>query len=427
MLISSTAAAELRIHWDCYLPSSGLNCATLQSSLTSKVPFIHVVGDASTSDVVVTLASLPAEGGTRLKLDFVGKPLDGYRTEVHSTDKIPSSVDSATATVRVLTKLERGLDDFMDQKVAAEARDGKLAIEVGDPVALPFTGRKEQSALRWYVAPSLGVYFSDVEGVGVNASGSASIAINYSGARWRLQQSIGASYLRQSQPVPGANETASIEFEGASATNVVAFGLSASNRWSLGLLLSAEKNPQANYTFRANGSLGIEFDLVPRQTVNQTNFGFRCAAGGELQRYDANNVEGRSRQTVARQFCDVFVGWHFDAIDLLGGLSETSILEDFTYRSFSASASVTWRVTDSLLVSPWVNLQQINQAIDEARPTTMVFTDPRQELEASMLAAVQQGYTAPFGVQTGISIRYVFGNGSLTSEDQRWKGTSNLR
>jgi hypothetical protein len=40
---------------------------------------------------------------------------------------------------------------------------------------------------------------------------------------------------------------------------------------------------------------------------------------------------------------------------------------------------------------------------------------------------VQQGYTAPFGVQAGLNVRYVFGNGSLSVEDQRWKGTSNLR
>ena len=44
-----------------------------------------------------------------------------------------------------------------------------------------------------------------------------------------------------------------------------------------------------------------------------------------------------------------------------------------------------------------------------------------------MLAAVQQGYTAPFGIQAGLSVKYVFGNGSLSIEDQRWKGTSNLR
>jgi hypothetical protein len=44
-----------------------------------------------------------------------------------------------------------------------------------------------------------------------------------------------------------------------------------------------------------------------------------------------------------------------------------------------------------------------------------------------MLAAIQQGYTAPFGVQSGLSIRYFFGNGSLASEDQRWKNVSNLR
>ena len=89
----------------------------LESSLTSKIPFLKIVASAADADVVATLTSVPAENGTRFKLDFVGKSLDGYPTEVHSTDKIPSSIDSTTATVRILTKLERGLDDFMDQKL----------------------------------------------------------------------------------------------------------------------------------------------------------------------------------------------------------------------------------------------------------------------------------------------------------------------
>jgi hypothetical protein len=84
-------------------------------------------------------------------------------------------------------------------------------------------------------------------------------------------------------------------------------------------------------------------------------------------------------------------------------------------------------MTDNLIVSPWVYVQQINQAINEAQPTTAVYSDPRQEVQASMLAAVQQGYTAPFGIQGGLTIKYLFGNGSLSIEDQRWKGTTNLR
>jgi hypothetical protein len=64
---------------------------------------------------------------------------------------------------------------------------------------------------------------------------------------------------------------------------------------------------------------------------------------------------------------------------------------------------------------------------NEAQPTTTVYSDPRQEEEANMLAAVQQGYTAPFGIHAGLSNKYLFGNGSLAIEDQRWKGTSNLR
>jgi hypothetical protein len=103
------------------------------------------------------------------------------------------------------------------------------------------------------------------------------------------------------------------------------------------------------------------------------------------------------------------------------------VLEDVAYRSFSATLGTVWRVTDNFLVSPWVVLQQINKAINEGKPTNTVYKDPRQEIEASMLAAVQQGYTAPFGIQAGLWMRYLFGNGSLNLEDQRWKAASNLR
>src|SRR5262249_13886551 len=152
--------------------------------------------------------------------------------------------------------------------------------------------------------------------VGINASGSASVAFNYSETKWRLQQALGANYSRQSQPVPGTQETAAISFSGGTAINVLTRSLTSDNRLTAGLLLSAEKNPQANYRMRTNGSAGLEFDLVPRQTVNQRNFGFRCAIGPEVERYDVTNVEGLDEQTVGRQFCDVFLSWHFVPVDL---------------------------------------------------------------------------------------------------------------
>ena len=427
LLVSAPASADLKMKWDCYLPGASVDCVVLESSLTSKIPFLKRVADPKEASVVVTLTSAPAEGGTRFIFDLQGKRLDGYATSVHTTDKIPSSIDGATATVRVLTKLERGLDDFMDQREAAEVRNGKLDIQLVDPVRLPFTGRPEQSSVKWYVVPALGAYFSSVEGVGINASGSASVAFNYSGAKWRLQQWIGGNYNQQSQPVPGTDETATISFAGAAASNVLSRDLTGDHRWSAGLLLAGEKNPQANYAMRMNGSVGLEFDLVPRQTVNRKNFGFRCALGPELQHYDATNIEGLDRQLVGRELCDVFLSWHFAPIDLWASLGETIVLKDIDYRSFSASLSATWRVTDNFVVAPWVSLQQINKAIDEAQPTTVVYADPRQEIEASMKAAVEQGYTSPFALQSGISIKYIFGNGSLSSEDQRWKNASNLR
>jgi len=426
-LASSSASATLKMKWDCYLPNAGIDCGVLENSLTSKIPFLTVVSRRADADVSVTVTSLPAENSTRFVCDFVGKRLDGYTTEVHTTDKIPDSIDASTATERLLTKLERGLDDFMDQKVAAEADRGALTIRLVDPVGAPFTGRPEQNGVKWYVTPALGAYFSDVQGVGINASGSGSLSFNYSEEKWRLQQSIGASYSEQSQPVPGTTETASIDFAGANLTNVLSFSLAGDNRWSAGLLVSAEKNPQANYEMRANASAGIEFDLVPRQTVNQKNLGFRCALGPEFQHYDATNVQGLRQQTVGRQFCDVFMNWHFVPVDFWASLGETTVLEDVRYRSLFAGLSATWRITDNLIFSPWINLQQINRAINEAEPTNVVYTDPRQEIEASMLAAVQSGYTAPFGVQSGLSVRFLFGNGSLSLEDQRWKNTSNLR
>jgi len=427
LLVPATARAELRMKWDCYLPGSNVDCVTLESSLTAKIPFLRPVAVRKDADVSVTLSSLPAENATRFKIDLEGPRVDGYLTDVHTTDKIPSSIDATTAMVRILTKLERGLDDFMDQKVASEVKDGALTLRLVDPLRLPFCGRPEQDGLKWFVAPSVGTYFSDVEGVGINASGNASLSYNYSESAWRTQQWIGANYSRQSQPVAGTEETASISFVGGNANNILSWALSRDNKWSIGLLLAAEKNPQANYKLRANGSLGIELDLVPRQTVNQKNLGAHCAVGPEFEHYDATNIEGLDQQLVARQFCDVFLSWHFAPVDIWANLGETSVLKSIDYRSFSASLSATWRITHSLTFSPWINLQQINKAINEAQPTNVVYSDPRQEVQASMMAAIEQGYTAPFGVQSGLSIRYIVGNGSLASEDQRWKTTSNLR
>jgi hypothetical protein len=427
MLAPVAAMAEVRIKWDCYLPRSNLDCVVLENSLISKIPFLRAVPEASDADVVVTLTNLPAENATRFKLDFVGRPIDGYPTEVHTTDKIPYFIDGTNAMVRIMTKLEQGLVGFLNQKIAAEVADGKLTLQLVDPTEPPFTGRPEQYGLRWYVSPSAGGYLSDIEGVGVNAAGSASLAFNYSGDKWRFQEWDRANYSRLSQPVAGTTETASVSFVGGSGNGVVSRSFTDDNRWSAGLLLGAEKNPQANYKFRANGSVGIEFDAIPRQTVDRKNFGARCAIGPEFQRYDATNIEGLNEQVVAREFCDIFLSWHFVPIDLGASVGETAVLEDVAYRSFSAYFSAIWRVTDNLVISAWVSLQEINKAIDEAEPTNVVFADPRLEIEASMRAAVETGYTSPFGIQSGLSVRYLFGNGSLASEDQRWRNTSNLR
>lgn len=415
------------MRWDCYMPNANVDCDVLRSSLTSKIPFLEVVRDPNHADIAVTLTSVPSENGTRFNLIFTGKRVDGYANEVHTTDRIPATIDSTTAMVRLLTKVEQGLAGFMDQKVDGEVRDGTLTLKLLDPVSLPFTGRPEQDAIRWYLAPGLGTYFSDVAGVGINASGTPSLSFNYSAADWRLQQSMSFSYSEQSQPVPGTTETATIRFVGANVTNVFARSLGGGGQWSAALLVSAEKNPQANYEFRANSSVGIEFDLVPRQTVNQRNFGFRCGLGPEFQHYDTTNIQGLEDQLVGRQFCDLFLSWHFVPVDLWANLGETAILEDLSYRALAAGLSATWRLTDDLSVAPWVNIQQINKAVNEAQPSTVVYSDPKEEIEASMLAAIEEGYTAPLGVQSGLTIRYLFGNGSLASEDQRWKNISNLR
>jgi len=427
LLVPETASAMVRVKWDCYLPSGNVDCALLESSLTSKIPFVETVARPSDADVVVTLTSVPAEDATRFKFDFVGRPRDGYVTSVHTTDKIPSTIDATTALVRVMTKLERGLGEFLDQKTASEAKDGKLDLVLSDPTDLPFSGRPEQSSRKWFVEPSLGSYFSDVVGVGVNAWGSASISLNVSEQRWRLQQTLGASYTQESQPVPGTDETATIDFFGAYANNVLSLDLTKDHRLSVGFLLAGEKNPQANYRMRANGSVGLEYDLIPRQTANQRNFGFRCAVGPEAQIYDETNMEGLSQQIVPRQLCDVFFTWHFRPIDLSASVSENIVMKSIDYTSFSAGFAVTWRVTDNFLVSPWVSLQEIVQAINAVEPTTTVYSDPKEEIEASMRAGIEQAYTAPFGVQSGLTLKYLFGNGSLASEDQRWKGVSSLR
>ena len=427
LFLASNASATLRVKWDCYLPNANVDCGVLRSSLTSKIPFIATVGDERDADVTVTITSVPAENATRYKFDFVGRPIDGYSSQVHTMDKVPSSIDATTTLVRIMTKIERGLDDFMDQKEAKGVEHGKLTIVLGDPADAPYTGRPEQTARKWYVAPALAAYLSDVVGVGINAWGSAAIGFNYSGSTWRLQQSIGANYTQLSQPVPHTKDTATVSFAGAVANNVIEHDLTRDHRLSFGVLLAAEKNPQANYFMRRNGSAGVEFDLLPRQTANQRNLGFRCAVGAEFQHYDATNIEGLDQQVVPRELCDLFFTWHFRPIDLAATLSENIVMKDIQYTSFAAVLSATWRVTDNFIVSPWVSLQEINKAINEAEPSNVTFTNPKAVIEESMRSAVQSGYTAPFGIQSGLTVKYILGNGSLASEDQRWRSVSALR
>jgi hypothetical protein len=427
LLVTPRASAALRVKWDCYLPNASVDCGVLRSSLTSKIPFVTTVSDEKDADVVLTITSVPAENATRYKFDFVGRAIDGYSSQVHTTDKVPASIDPTTTLVRIMTKIERGLDDFMDQKEALGVSHGKLTIVLSDPADAPFTGRPEQTARQWYVAPTLAGYLSDVVGVGINAWGSAAIGFNYSAATWRLQQSIGANYTQLSQPVPNTKDTATVSFAGANATNVLSRDLTRDHRLSIGFLFAAEKNPQANYFMRMNGSAGIEFDLLPRQTANQRNLGFRCAVGAEFQHYDATNIEGLDQQVVPRQLCDLFFTWHFKPIDLAATLSENIVMKDIQYTSFAAVLSATWRVTDNFIISPWVALQEINKAINEAEPSNVTFTDPKAVIEESMRSAVEQGYTAPFGIQSGLTVKYILGNGSLASEDQRWRSVTALR
>src|SRR5208282_80830 len=61
MLVAPVARADLRITWDCYLPSAGVDCAVLESSLTSKIPFLKIVSARGDPDVFTTVTSLPSE------------------------------------------------------------------------------------------------------------------------------------------------------------------------------------------------------------------------------------------------------------------------------------------------------------------------------------------------------------------------------
>ena len=339
-----------------------------------------------------------------------------------------ASIDR-TATVRIMTKLERGLDDFMDQK------DGRGGQERQARHRAERSGRRcpsrdapSRASLKWYVAPTRRLVLQRRRGSRRQRFGQRVAVLQLLGAN------VGGSAVvrRELQPRRASRSPVRTRRRASSSSRRkreqrLSRALTRDHRGALGLLFGREKNPQANYTFRANASAGLEFDLVPRQTVNQKNFGFRCAVGPEFQRYDATNVEGIDRQFVGRQFCDVFLSWHFQPIDL-GEASGRHRLARASLPGLLGGLSATWRVTDNLIALA-VGLVATDQPGDQRgrsrrTPSTPI---PVRRCEASMLAAVQQGYTAPFGLQSGLSIKYIFGNGSLSIEDQRWKGTSNLR
>lgn len=61
LLCPSNAVAQIRMKWDCYLPSGSVDCSLLETSLMSKIPFLLTGADRPSADVIVTVTSIAAD------------------------------------------------------------------------------------------------------------------------------------------------------------------------------------------------------------------------------------------------------------------------------------------------------------------------------------------------------------------------------
>ncbi len=408
--LAAPAQAALDVAWDCYLTSSSVSCDRLAQAFFSGSAFARSAADAAdpnnpnSPDTSVHVRAIDNADGTAFRIDVHGKDGSTFTLE----DRVPRGFSDDAVLLRLVGDLHKGTAHLFSLDQPGTSDGDALVLRLRDPDAGPRQARKDDEQTGWYVAPSLG-FNANAYGV-TQLSAYGNVEVNWSNPAWRLH-GYGWSHYRFVHLDDGSDDPEDTyqNFNlGTDGTVVRTLGAG----FAVGANAYVMREPQENYLLRGGTQVGVEWMLSPFLKTDEANVGVRYEIGAEHHEYVYETVLLRRSLDELRHRARVFGAWHFSRVDLNGGLTAQSVVDDLNYSSISANGGLTWRILDDLSLQVQGELSYRNGLLNE----------PKDQSQLPPLEAFYGG--GSYGDVTywsWVGLEYVFGNSLLLRQDQRWR------
>lgn len=404
------ARAALDVAWDCYLPNPRVGCDQLAQAFFSNGSFARAAGDAADPstptgpDTSVHLRAIDNADGTAFRIDVHGKDGSTFTLE----DRVPKGFSHDAVLLRLVGDLHRATAHLFTLDEPGTKDGDALVLRLRDPDAGPRQARKDDEQTGWYLAPSVGV---DANSFGVTqVSARANLEVNWSHPAWRLHGWSWSNY-RYVHLDDGTDDPEDTyqNFDVGTDWTVLRTLVGG---FSLGANGYVMREPQENYQLRAGSLIGAEWMLSPFLKTDEANVGVRYEIGADHHDYVYQSVLSKRSVDYMRHRARVFGAWHFSRVDLNGGLTAQSVLDDLRFSSISTNGGVTWRILDDLSLHLQGEVSYRNGLLNEPKDVTQ-------------LPALEAFYGGgAYGAVTYWSwagLEYVFGNSLVLRQDQRWR------
>lgn len=410
MLGTAPARAALDVAWDCYLPSAQVSCDDLAQAFFSNGAFTRAPGDAADPanpagpDSSLHLRAIDSADGTTYHVDVHGKDGSSFAFE----DRVPRNFSRDAVLLRVVGDLQKSTAHLFVLEEPGHAEGGVLHLRLLDPDAGPRQARKDDEQTGWYFAPSLSM---DANSFGVTQlSARANLEVNWSHPAWRLHGWSWSNY-RYVHLDDGTDDPEDTyqNFDVGTDWTVVRTLMGG---FSLGANGYAMREPQENYALRGGTLIGAEWMLAPFLKTDEGNFGVRYEIGADHHDYVYQTVLLKRSHDFMRHRARVFGAWHFSRVDINGGVTAASVLDDLNYSSLSANGGVTWRILDDLSLSCSGEVSYRNGLVNAPKDLSQL-----HPLEAFYGGGAYGNVT----YWSWVSLEYVFGNSLMLRQDQRWR------
>lgn len=395
----------LRVKWDCYLPSSGIDCSELQRSYLSGLIGVEVVDDEKRASVVLQIRSIRrGDGVSEYQAFFLGI---APQPVLKATKTIAPNMSTAEAFRLFVAFLHQNTAPFLAIAAPAENANGTTFMvfkPLGGGGSAP--GRDDDKSTRWYNSASLSgsVSSGDTSVTSANVSDTAS----WSDPTWQLQAKMSFNYQRIAIEIPNSAPVIAdtMSFNGDTITSYTFAG-----HWSVAALLSIKRSPSANQRLTETGYAALEWNLVPFLKTNESTVIVRYGLGIENQNYISENLNGNMQETFLAHMLEVYVNWHFDRIDLSTGIYGSSIADQIRYSQMGCNVSATYRLTNDLSLTGSFNVNFRNEAIYQ----------PANRSGNPLEQFLSGGNYSKISTSSSLTLSYTFGNSLLNSQDRRWK------